>query len=306
MISIIVPLYNKEAYIKKTLASVLGQSFRDFELIVVNDGSTDSSAIIVNDINDSRLKVINIEHAGVSEARNKGIATAKFSWISFLDSDDWWEPNFLDEITKAIQKFPKHQLFATGRTRVFKDYKERYHHSFLPEDGATKEVNYYTVIERFLPPINASNAVFHKSVFEERGVFNASLSQHEDHDLWVRLAIGKAVVFINKPLSFYNKNTLASQSSHTYSANNFKTYLNTLLAVRVKITLEEQRSLDIYFQRFAVLSYIKNVKSYNVEERKTLINLISRNVRGKYAFLLKWMQLFPWFNYYKILKALKN
>jgi len=84
MISIVIPLYNKESFIAKTIQSVLDQSFSNFELIVVNDGSTDTSEAIVRRFNDARLKVITIERSGVSVARNTGIEVSKSEWIAFL------------------------------------------------------------------------------------------------------------------------------------------------------------------------------------------------------------------------------
>ena len=95
MISIIIPLYNKEANIKKTLKSVLAQDYSDFELIIVNDGSTDKSVEVINSsFNDSRIQIINQENKGASAARNRGVEASKFNYISFIDADDEWETDY--------------------------------------------------------------------------------------------------------------------------------------------------------------------------------------------------------------------
>ena len=100
--SIIIPLYNKEKFIENTIQSVLGQSFEDFELIVVNDGSTDTSLELVNKLKDKRIKTYSISNAGVSKARNFGIQKATSKLIVFLDADDWYEHGAVDYILEQI------------------------------------------------------------------------------------------------------------------------------------------------------------------------------------------------------------
>jgi glycosyltransferase involved in cell wall biosynthesis len=114
MFSIVIPLYNKEKYIKRAITSVLDQTIQDFEIIVVNDGSTDNSTNIVKSITDNRIKLINQENQGVSVARNTGIENTKNEYIAFLDADDKWEPYFLEEIRKLIEINKSAGLFATN------------------------------------------------------------------------------------------------------------------------------------------------------------------------------------------------
>lgn len=107
LISVVVPVYNVEAYLRRCLDSVLAQSFTDFELICVNDGSTDSSPSILVEYaaKDSRISVINQENGGVSEARNTGIEVAKGEYLSFIDSDDWIDRDFLEKLYTAARAF---------------------------------------------------------------------------------------------------------------------------------------------------------------------------------------------------------
>lgn len=114
MISVVIPLYNKEQYIKRAICSVLNQSFGDFEIIIVNDGSTDNSVSIVEGIADARIKLINQKNAGVSAARNRGIAESEYDFIAFLDADDEWKENHLAVIIDLIQQFPSCGVFATS------------------------------------------------------------------------------------------------------------------------------------------------------------------------------------------------
>ena len=112
--SVIIPLYNKEDYIKNTLKSVFNQSFQDFEVIIVDDGSTDKSLQIVKQFIDDRLKVYIQKNQGVSVARNFGIEKAKSEYIALLDADDLWYENHLFELKKLIEIFPDAGLFCTN------------------------------------------------------------------------------------------------------------------------------------------------------------------------------------------------
>ena len=112
-LSVIIPLYNKESYIKNTLRSVLEQNFTDFEIIIVNDGSTDNSLEIVSSFKDERIQVIHQPNSGASSSRNKAIQSAKTEYIAFLDADDFWFPNHLEELVQLIQDFPNCGMYCS-------------------------------------------------------------------------------------------------------------------------------------------------------------------------------------------------
>lgn len=105
-ISVIIPLFNKESYIKRAIRSVISQTHPANEIIVVDDGSTDNGPAIVSAIEDHRIKLLSEENAGVSSARNHGISHAKGDVVAFLDADDEWHPNFLEVIGRLIALFP--------------------------------------------------------------------------------------------------------------------------------------------------------------------------------------------------------
>ena len=107
MISIVIPLYNKEHCIKETLSSILSQSYKDYEIVVVNDGSKDNSVAVVNSINDSRIRLINKENEGVSKTRNRGIKEAQGEWIMFLDADDLMYEGCLQALVDLGEQFPE-------------------------------------------------------------------------------------------------------------------------------------------------------------------------------------------------------
>ena len=113
--SVIIPLYNKAPYVAKTIESVLRQTFSDYELMVIDNGSTDGSGDIVAKYSDPRLQIHRIEeNAGVSNARNKGVELTSAPYITFLDADDWWEPSFLEEMARLIEKHPSAGIYGTS------------------------------------------------------------------------------------------------------------------------------------------------------------------------------------------------
>lgn len=123
MISIIIPLYNKEDYIRATLDSILSQTFQDFEVVVVNDGSTDNSLSVVGAYSDSRLKVFDKANGGVSRARNFGFQQSKGEWVMFLDADDTIMPNCLETLHQLICDFPSVSLVSANYNTVYGESK---------------------------------------------------------------------------------------------------------------------------------------------------------------------------------------
>ena len=114
MISIIIPLYNKEKCIEKTIKSVIDQTYRDLEVLIVDDGSTDKSKMIVNSIHDKRIRYVYKENGGVSSARNLGVKMVKSDWILFLDADDFLLPNALDSAVRTINSYPNAEIIVGG------------------------------------------------------------------------------------------------------------------------------------------------------------------------------------------------
>ena len=136
MISIVIPLYNKEKQIVAALQKVFEQTYQDFEVIIVDDGSTDGSISEVNKFSDSRVRLISQENAGVSMARNKGIENAKGKYIAFLDADDEWDSQYLEEQINLINRYPQCDIFASNY--IFKHLSGKYENTIIrgiPFDG---------------------------------------------------------------------------------------------------------------------------------------------------------------------------
>jgi glycosyltransferase involved in cell wall biosynthesis len=222
--SVVIPLYNKAAFIKYTLQSVLQQTYTDFELIVVDDGSTDNSGAAVQTISDARLQYIKTDNNGVSAARNIGISLAKSKWITFLDADDLWKPDFLAAMHNAIHKFPEYRVFSGA---IEKQYPHKTLKAAYSVSGKTlhKIVNYFEASMKETI-ICTSCAVFSKEVFQKVGNFDQTLPSGQDTDLWIRIGLSYPVVFVNSILATYVKTpqSLSSRQEHLSKKADFSRF----------------------------------------------------------------------------------
>jgi len=200
--SVIIPLYNKEKYINNTIESVLNQRFTNFEILVVNDGSTDNSLNHIKLFSDSRIKIFNQKNQGVSVARNFGIEQSKGKYICFLDADDYWYSHFLSQNYKYIELLPEQKVFTSAFEFETKNKIIPCAYS-MKKTGDYQIVDYFEVSQKKHPIIWTSSSVFHKSVFQKSGVFDVRFHSGQDSDLWIRVGLHFPVVFIWKIASRY-------------------------------------------------------------------------------------------------------
>ena len=204
MISIVIPLYNKEKQIENTLTSVFKQTFQDFEIIIVNDGSTDRSAEIVRQIKDCRIRLIEQENQGVSVARNTGIGEAKFEHIAFLDADDEWKPTYLESQTKLIAAYPQCDVFGCayefcsrqGTSSVILNKMK-----FSYNDGVLS--NYFEVAAYSHPPLWTSAVIVTKKSILAVGGFPKGIASGEDLLVWAKLAFNYQIAYNKTPLAIF-------------------------------------------------------------------------------------------------------
>lgn len=213
--SIIVPLYNKEPYVEKALRSILGQTFTDYELIVVNDGSKDNSLAVAQRVLEGvdKATIINQENTGVSTARNNGVAASTGEYICFLDADDWWEPTFLEEMDKFINDYPDAGLYALN----YIYYKPGKTHIAI--NHPTGYINYPKLYyENGDMPIWTGAVCLPRVSFGKYGGFPIRIKLGEDFLLWSKIAIENKVAFLDKPLAYYNNEIPPSQRAtrHLY------------------------------------------------------------------------------------------
>ena len=204
-VSVIMPLYNKAPYAKKAVESVLAQSYKDWELIVVDDGSTDGSPQVVLDLPDERCRVYAQGNQGVSAARNHGVNLAKGELIAFLDADDWWDETYLEKMVQFAEEFPEAGLWASnywyvkrGKTRI----------------AVKQKTGYFDYAEAYLKndamPVWTGAVMMRKEVFDEAGGFPLGIKIGEDFLLWSKVALEHQFAFLDKPLAYYNNDLPAT------------------------------------------------------------------------------------------------
>lgn len=187
-ISIIIPLYNKELSISKTIDTVLNQTYTDFELIIVNDGSTDKSFDIVKKISDSRIRIIDKENGGVSSARNVGIKESKGDIIALLDADDRWDKDYLETLANMIIEYPNAVMYAQACDKVYKEGHKIINNPFL-KNKEISIISDYNIYIHKIPFVNSTNVALNKKYIETAGLFDETLTHGEDTDMWFRLAM---------------------------------------------------------------------------------------------------------------------
>ncbi|MBV7314833.1 glycosyltransferase family A protein [Shewanella sp. NIFS-20-20] len=211
--SIIIPLYNKKGLISKTIDSVLSQTYTNFEIIVIDDGSTDGSLESISGLNDERLKLFKKENGGVSSARNFGINKAQGQYVAFLDADDKYEFSFLENVSSAIDKFSSADAICTAFFRVNDNIKMP---SYIPdiESGSPFIVTDFYRTWASDSFFCASSIVVRREYFySHQKWFPEGESLGEDQEVWFHIADNGQFVYIPKLLSNYTIGIVDSLSS---------------------------------------------------------------------------------------------
>ncbi|MDA9126054.1 glycosyltransferase family 2 protein [Flavobacteriaceae bacterium] len=217
VISVIIPLFNKEQFIKKTLLSVLNQTFSDFEILLINDGSTDGSIDIVTSFDDERITLYTTKNKGVSHARNYGISKSNSDLIAFLDADDLWESNHLENLHRLYTSFPNCGLYATAYSKQFFNGKKmKAHFNGVSSDHFGVIEDYF--LASIIDSIAWTSAVLiPKKTILEIGGFDEEMRSGQDTDLWVRIALKKLVAF--SAIATSNKIILEPKHHLSYSSS---------------------------------------------------------------------------------------
>ncbi|EGV42621.1 glycosyltransferase family 2 protein [Bizionia argentinensis JUB59] len=196
--SIIIPLYNKEHFIVNTLQSALDQTYSDFEIIIINDGSTDGSLEKINQFTDSRVSIFTIKNQGVSHARNFGISKASANYIAFLDADDLWLPNHLESLKNLILNYPNCGIYCKSyQKKFFENTTLNCKFYNLKKDFSGIIPDYF--LNSFIDEIAWTSAVaMPKIILNKYRGFDIALKSGQDTDLWTKVAIHEKVAFSTK------------------------------------------------------------------------------------------------------------
>ena len=251
MISVVLPLYNKEQSIERTIQSVLNQSYSDYELVVVNDGSTDRSLDVVERMKVERMKVISQPNAGVSAARNRGILEAKGEYVAFLDGDDVWDKDFLKEMVRLIEDYPGRSIYGLGCEQIKRGEKPVLRDNYYYRGESTW--SYSTMA------FTGSSACVNKKDAIEVGLFDTRMTHGEDLDLWWRLMLLHGGASYIKPYSYYIQDA-ENRAMHRLAPlqKHIPYYVDKFAEARAK---------DIEFRRFFDKEMIQRLYPYLLDKR---------------------------------------
>lgn len=211
MFSVVIPLYNKQKYIKRCLDSILAQSFLDYDIVVVDDGSTDESLNLVRSYDDPRLRIVIQSNQGVSAARNKGIKESSGSWVAFLDADDAWTVEHLAELNNLINKFDSAGIVSTKSVEITAaqaGFNPSDKSNLLQENDRCRRllVDYFRLATLESGYVNSSSVAIKREVFDKVGYFKCA-RQGEDTEFWARVCLSFPCAISSMPTSFYYRGT---------------------------------------------------------------------------------------------------
>lgn len=308
--SVIMPLYNKAPYVRKAVESVVGQTFADWELIVVDDCSVDGSADVVEKNTDPRIRIVRLEkNGGVGAARNRGVAESTSSYICFLDADDWWEPTFLEEMAGLVERHPDAGIYGTGYY-IVKNGKKRIAPIGVDTGFTEGEINYCQVYAKTLcMPLTSISVCIPRKVFEATGGFPTSIKLGEDFMLWLRIALAHKVVLLNKQLSNYNQDvasTFRGTHNKRYNPETFMTFHFDQFA-KEEVRNNDLKKLLDRLRVYTLMNFRKN-NSFSDKVRNEISKVDFKNVEPIYKFYYKapyWV-VKPYLECIRLLSTIKH
>ena len=299
-ISVVIPVFNKGFILNETLNSVLQQTFTNFEIIIINDGSTDNSLEVLSKFNDLRIHVYSQENKGAAAARNLGIEKSSGEFIAFLDADDYWFPNHLEELIKLEKQYPncgcycsRYQIKNTKNSILNPTFKN------ISSEFVGIVENYFASNYPFKINITL-NQMIPKKIVTEMGGFTEGVTNGQDLELWTKIGIQHPVALNNCVTAIYNNylpNTLSKNSFKTMKLMDFKQF-----------EFEENKNPDLkkfldfhrvfYAKHYKIIGdnesaqfYLKDVNKDNIPfKMKILFNIPSFILFQLFQFKKWWLK----------------
>jgi len=270
--SVIIPTYNRRHLFDIALKSVLNQTYKDFEVIAVDDGSTDHTNEVIKNFDDFRVKYLYQENHGVSHARNRGLEISRGKFIAFLDSDDRWVPRKLQRAKELIDRYPDICIFHTDEIW----YKGG---RLLNQKKKHKKPSGYVYLKALpLCCVGMSTAIVKRELFEKIGLFDESMQACEDYDFWLRATHSFEVKLIDEKLTVKDggrTDQLSAQwglDKHRIKALEKMLCSNSLNEEEYKCTLGELvKKCQIYASGAGKRGRLKEANLYNELPRKYLV-----------------------------------
>lgn len=290
-VTVVIPLYNKAAYIRRTLESALAQTHAAAEIIIVDDSSTDGSGAAIEDLISGRVKLFHQANAGPGPARNRGITEAGCEWIAFLDADDLWLPNHLSTLAEVAAAFPDAAVVASGHRKIRRDEN-------LPitdqSPNAARHIDFFCEAQR-CEALHTSAVAVRRASLDKANGFGA-FSPGEDMDLWIRLALANSIARSERATAGYRQDTgglmNALDAAHSFDPRHQPMF--TTLAAALEAAGDPDRQRDIRGLRDSLLSNSVKQELYRGDARAArLLIRECKRVGAAVALSLRLLALLP-------------
>lgn len=303
LISVIIPCYNYGRFLNDCINSLLSQTYKNWECIIVDDGSIDDSLEIIRSISgkDERIRYVSQKNSGPTVARNKGLELAKGEFIQFLDADDLLEGQKFEKQISIFRQHPDHDIvysgvsyFSTSSPSLLFDNIDLRSGPWMKNLSGKGDVMILELLNRNIMVI--SSPLIRKILFDKNGCFDATLSYNEDWELWLRFALKNAAFYFDS-----NSNTKALVRVHeSYSTDNFKMFVYGLMAcLKVNKGLIERKYKKImipkinYHKRVIDEGLIKTLSSNKAKAIEQSIDIYNKTNISRYKIYSKLFNYCP-------------
>jgi len=301
--SVVIPLYNKEAHILLTLQSVLAQSFSDFEVILIDDGSTDGGLRKVKCLQSSQIRVFCQENMGVSAARNRGIEESVGEYVAFLDADDSWYPWHLEELNELIEKHDGYGVYSVAH-EVLENGKVFKRAQPCGSDFKGVVADFFLAYSNGFSLVNSTTACIPRSLLLSADGFPDGVKKGEDVCVWLDAAIKRGFVFSSRVSACVNRD--AQCRSDTNKTSEIPYFLKWLEGELSKGVIKKQHKDGA--NKFLKKSFLHNAAGFSLGQNSLAFNKmcelqVAKSFRMRsLLFILRWTPAFI----LKLMKKLKN
>lgn len=295
--SIVIPLYNKKNFIQNTIKSVLNQTFSDYELIIVDDCSSDGSLSEIKGFTNGKIRIIEHDsNKGLSASRNTGIINSNAEYVTFLDADDLWKENYLLEIYTLIKEFADASLYATNYEESINNNK-----IVLPKNGANNLpqrslINNFFTINILQPLYCPSSFCVRKNVFNDIGMYDTAITFGEDVDFNIRANLRYKLAYSNLPLIsyiVYSENQITQGKLSSKTITDFDFY-------------EKNNPTNTSLKKFLDFQRYTKAKQYKIENNRSSYNKMVKQLNSSNLNLKQKILLFSPAFLLKTIKKMKN
>ena len=252
LISVIIPTFNSEKYIHKCISTVLNQTYKNFEIVIVDNNPNDDTLNLINSFKSDKIKIFNIVNNGnISKSRNLGIKNSNGLWIAFLDSDDYWEKNKLEILSKKFNEYDLifHEMLILKNNKIIKNF------NFFTPRFKKKDFSMTEYLSKNGNPIINSSVIVKKNILSKVGFISENEpSFTNDYHTWLKISlISNKFYFENKKLGTYLLNDL----SYSHNIQNSYYYLKCVVQFKKYLSKNTKKKVIGYTGKNSVLSKVK-------------------------------------------------